>query len=87
MGILTWIIFGLIAGALAKLIMPGNQSNNWFTTIILGIVGAVIGGFIASSIGWGSVDGFNFRSMLVAIGGALLLLWIYSLLSRPRSRV
>lgn len=87
MGILTWIIFGLIAGALAKLIMPGNQSNNWFTTIILGIIGAVIGGFIASAIGWGSVDGFNFRSMLVAIGGALLLLWIYSLLSRPRSRV
>jgi len=86
MGILTWIILGLIAGALAKLIMPGDQSNNWFTTILLGIVGAVLGGFIASSLGWGTVDGFNFRSLLVAIGGSLLLLWIYALIAKPRTR-
>lgn len=86
MGLLTWIIFGLIAGALAKLIMPGDQSNNWLTTILLGIVGAVIGGFVASAIGWGSVDGFNFRSLLIAIGGSLVLLWIYAMVAKPRSR-
>jgi uncharacterized membrane protein YeaQ/YmgE (transglycosylase-associated protein family) len=87
MGIITWIILGLVAGALAKLIMPGDQSNSWIMTILLGIVGAVLGGFIASQLGWGTVDGFNFRSILVAIGGSLLVLWIYSMLTRSRSRV
>ena len=87
MGIITWIILGLVAGALAKLIMPGDQSNSWIMTILLGIVGAVLGGFIASQLGWGTVDGFNLRSILVAIGGSLLVLWIYSMLTRSRSRV
>ncbi len=87
MGILTWIIFGLLAGALAKLVMPGNQSNNWLTTILLGIVGAVVGGFIATALGFGGVSGFNMYSLLIAIGGSLLLLWLYATLNRPRSRV
>lgn len=82
MGILTWIIFGLIAGALAKLIMPGTQGGGWLMTIILGIVGAFVGGFIGKMIGWGDVNDFDFRSMLLAVGGALIVLWIYGMATK-----
>ncbi len=77
MGIIAWIIFGLIAGAIAKWIMPGEDPGGFVVTILLGIVGAVVGGFIGSAIGWGGIDGFDFRSFLLAVGGALLLLWAY----------
>ena len=82
MGILTWIIFGLIAGAIAKFIMPGNQGMGWLMTIILGIVGAFVGGWIGSMLGWGTVDEFDIKSMLLAVGGALLVLWIYGMATR-----
>ena len=61
MGILTWIIFGLIAGALAKLIMPGNQGMGWLMTIILGIVGAYVGAFVGQLLELGDVTGFNWE--------------------------
>lgn len=77
MGILAWILFGLIAGAIAKWIMPGKDPGGFIVTILIGIVGAVVGGFIGSALGFGSVEGFDFRSFLIAIGGALLLLFIY----------
>ncbi len=82
MGILTWIIFGLIAGALAKFIMPGNQNMGWLWTIILGIVGAYVGAFVGQLLGLGDVTGFNFGSMLLAIGGALIVLWLYGLATK-----
>ena len=77
MGILSWIVFGLIAGALAKWIMPGKDPGGIVVTILLGIAGAVVGGFIASLLGLGTVSGFNLWSFLVAVGGALLLLFGY----------
>ncbi|WP_373707305.1 GlsB/YeaQ/YmgE family stress response membrane protein [Kaistella sp.] len=82
MGILTWIIFGLIAGALAKFIMPGNQGMGWLLTIILGIVGAYVGAFIGQLLGLGDVTGFNIGSMFLAIGGALIVLWIYGMATK-----
>lgn len=82
MSILGWIVFGLIAGAIAKFIMPGAQGGGWLITIILGIVGAFVGGWIGTMLGWGSVDEFDFRSMLLAIGGALIVLWIYGMATR-----
>ena len=85
MGILTWIIFGLIAGALAKLIMPGNQGMGWLMTIILGIVGAMIGGWIGSMIFGVDVTGFNISSFLVAIGGAILVLFIFGAVTKGRN--
>ncbi|TAG08512.1 MAG: GlsB/YeaQ/YmgE family stress response membrane protein [Verrucomicrobia bacterium] len=77
MGILTWIVLGLIAGALAKFIMPGKDSGGILVTIIIGILGGVLGGFIGSQLGIGSVNAFDLRSILVATGGAVLLLIIF----------
>lgn len=77
MGILSWIIFGLIAGALGKWIMPGNDPGGIIVTIIIGIIGAVVGGFIGTLLGFGGISGFDFRSLIIAIVGALLCLFIY----------
>jgi uncharacterized membrane protein YeaQ/YmgE (transglycosylase-associated protein family) len=78
MGILAWIILGLIAGAIAKAIMPGRDPGGFIVTALIGIVGAVIGGFVGNMIfGIGGVSGVDLRSILIAVVGALLLLWIY----------
>jgi uncharacterized membrane protein YeaQ/YmgE (transglycosylase-associated protein family) len=77
MGILSWILFGLIAGAIGKLIMPGDDPGGIIVTILIGIVGAIVGGFIGSLIGFGGISGFDFRSLAIAIAGSLLLLFIY----------
>ncbi|HCA07335.1 MULTISPECIES: GlsB/YeaQ/YmgE family stress response membrane protein [unclassified Chryseobacterium] len=84
MGILTWIIFGLLAGAIAKMIMPGNQGGGWLITIILGIIGAFVGGAIGVYLlHWGDVTSFwNPRSWILAIGGALIVLWIYGMATK-----
>lgn len=82
MGIISWVVFGLIAGALAKWIMPGKDPGGCVVTSIIGIVGAVIGGFLASLLGFGGVAQFDFRSFAVAIVGSLLLLWVWRLLRR-----
>lgn len=82
MGILSWILFGLIAGALAKWIMPGEDPGGCVMTMVIGIVGAVVGGWIATMFGMGGIDGFNIGSLLVAVLGAVLLLWIYRLVTR-----
>jgi uncharacterized membrane protein YeaQ/YmgE (transglycosylase-associated protein family) len=82
MGILSWIVFGLIAGALAKLIMPGDDPGGVIITIIIGIVGAVIGGFIAVQLGYGDITSFGFQSLVSVIIGVLVLLGGYQLLRR-----
>lgn len=84
MGILTWIVLGLVAGALAKFIMPGDDPGGCIVTILLGIAGAVIGGFIGTRLGWGDVQGFDLRSIGLAVGGAFLLLLVFRLI-RGRS--
>lgn len=82
MGILSWIVFGIIAGALAKLLMPGDDPGGIIITVILGILGAVVGGFIAVQLGYGDISGFDFRSFVIAIIGGLVLLGGYRLLKR-----
>lgn len=82
MGILSWIIFGLIAGAVAKLVMPGDDPGGVIVTIVLGVVGALIGGFVATQLGYGDISGFDFRSFIIAILGVLVLLTGYRLLRR-----
>jgi uncharacterized membrane protein YeaQ/YmgE (transglycosylase-associated protein family) len=77
MGILSWIVLGLIVGALAKWIMPGDDPGGIFITILIGIAGALLGGFLSTALGFGAVDGFNFGSVVVAVLGSLLLLFGY----------
>jgi uncharacterized membrane protein YeaQ/YmgE (transglycosylase-associated protein family) len=85
-GLLTWIILGAIAGAIAKWIMPGDDPGGVIITILLGIAGALIGGFIASAIGLGGVEGLTFGSIIIAILGAVLLLFLYRLVTGRRAR-
>jgi len=77
MGYLYWIVFGLIAGILAKWIMPGKDPGGMIVTILIGIAGAFVGGFLGTRLGFGDVSGFDLRSFGLAIGGALLLLFGY----------
>lgn len=84
MGIISWIIFGLIAGGIAKLLMPGRDPGGCIITILIGVAGAIVGGFIGTALGFGGVEGFDFRSFLLAIVGASLLLWLYRVFRRPR---
>jgi uncharacterized membrane protein YeaQ/YmgE (transglycosylase-associated protein family) len=84
MGILSWIIMGLIVGALAKFLMPGEDPGGIIVTILIGVAGAFIGGFVGAKIGLGSVTGFNLGSIALATGGALLLLIIYRYVKRER---
>ena len=89
MGILSWIILGLIAGAIAKLLMPGRDPGGWIVTMLLGIVGAFIGGFIGRAL-WGSegVNGVNMGSIGLAVLGAVVLLLLYRLfVGRGRSSI
>jgi uncharacterized membrane protein YeaQ/YmgE (transglycosylase-associated protein family) len=84
-GILAWILFGLIAGGLAKLIMPGKDPGGCLVTIAIGIAGALLGGFLGQSIfKTGPVTGFNLPSLAIAVIGSILLLAIYRLLVRRR---
>ena len=86
MGILGWIVLGLIAGAIAKLIMPGDDPGGIIVTMLLGILGAVIGGFIGSRIfGIGLQSFWNLQTWIVAIIGSLILLIIYRLIVGRRT--
>jgi len=83
MGILSWLVMGLIAGVLAKFIMPGKDPGGIIVTILIGIAGAFVGGFISSKfLGYGSVSGFNLNSLLIAVGGAVVLLAVFRLIKK-----
>ncbi|WP_054176272.1 GlsB/YeaQ/YmgE family stress response membrane protein [Citrobacter sp. CtB7.12] len=83
MGIIAWIVFGLIAGVIAKLIMPGRDGGGFILTCILGIVGAVVGGWLATMFGiGGTISSFNLHSFLVAVVGAIVVLVVYRLVRR-----
>ena len=82
MGWFAWIIFGFIAGTLAKWIMPGKDPGGFIVTILIGIAGAVVGGYLGNMFFATSVSGFNFSSLFVSVGGAVLLLWVYRLIKK-----
>ena len=83
MGIIGWILLGLLAGAIAKLILPGDDPGGIIVTTLIGIAGALVGGFIASALDVGDIDEFfDIGTWLIAIGGALLLLVLYRVFTR-----
>lgn len=85
MGIIGWIILGLIAGAIAKLILPGKQGGGWLITLVLGVVGAILGGFIGSAIfGVGINEFWSLSTWLLAIGGSIIVLLVYGFLTKGR---
>ncbi len=86
MGIISWIIFGLIAGTLAECILPGKDPGGIIVKIIVGIIGAFIGGFIGTRIfGLQGVTGFNLHSFIIAIVGAIVLLLLYRMVVKRTS--
>jgi uncharacterized membrane protein YeaQ/YmgE (transglycosylase-associated protein family) len=85
MGVIAWIVLGLIAGAIAKAIMPGRDPGGILVTMLIGIVGAFLGGFLGSLITGTGLTGFSVWSIVLAIVGALLLLWIYRMTTRSRT--
>lgn len=82
MGILAWILFGLVVGIIAKLLMPGRDPGGFIVTILLGIAGALLGGFLGQSMGW-YAEGES-AGWIVSILGAILLLALYRMLVRRR---
>jgi len=82
MGLFSWIVMGLIVGVLAKFIMPGKDPGGLIVTILIGIAGAFVGGFVGSRLGLGTVTGFNIGSLALAVGGALILLFVYRRLKK-----
>jgi uncharacterized membrane protein YeaQ/YmgE (transglycosylase-associated protein family) len=81
---LYWILLGLIAGTLAKFLVPGRDPSGCIITILLGIIGALIGGFLGTRLGWGTVTAgeFDFRSVALATLGAIVLLLLGRLIRR-----
>ncbi len=84
MSIIAWLILGLIAGFIGSKIV-NNSGQGVLIDIVLGIVGAVVGGFLFSLIGAAPVTGFNIYSLIVAVVGAVVVLWIYHAITGRRS--
>lgn len=83
MSILSWILVGLVAGILAKVIMPGRDPGGCIVTMLIGIAGALVGGFLVGLVGGGDlITGFNIPTIVVATLGAIVLLLLYRLLFR-----
>ncbi len=87
MGIIGWIVLGLLAGAIAKAILPGKQGGGWIITLILGVVGALLGGFLGSALFNIGLETFwSIQTWLLAIGGAIIVLLIYGMFTRKGRR-
>jgi uncharacterized membrane protein YeaQ/YmgE (transglycosylase-associated protein family) len=87
MNLFTWVLFGLLAGGIAKLIFPGKDPGGCLVTMGIGILGALLGGLMGTTIfGWGTVTGFNTKSMAIAVAGSLVLLSLFRLIAWRRPR-
>jgi uncharacterized membrane protein YeaQ/YmgE (transglycosylase-associated protein family) len=85
MGIISWILLGLIAGALAKFILPGKQPGGFIVTTLIGIAGAVVGGFLGQFIGLGKVGSFDLGGIFIATVGAIVLLVIWGMIIKRKA--
>lgn len=90
MGLLTWILVGLVAGLIAEFLLGGGPGGmglrGLVITVVLGVVGAIIGGFISTRLGYGDVTGFNVRSLVIATGGAILVVLVWQQLGAGGGR-
>lgn len=81
-GLIAWIGMGLIAGILAKFLLPGRDPGGIFITIVVGILGAMLGGWIGTQVGIGSVNDFSLKSIGIATGGSIILLVLYRMFKK-----
>jgi uncharacterized membrane protein YeaQ/YmgE (transglycosylase-associated protein family) len=87
MGLIAWIVLGLIAGVIAKALMPGKDPGGCIVTILIGIVGALLGGFLSTALGYGGLTGtLDWRSLIIAVLGSIVLLAIWRLIRGRRYR-
>lgn len=84
MGIISWISLGLVAGALAKFIMPGKDPGGCLVTIVLGVIGAMVGGFLGTFVGLGKVESFDLGGIFIATVGAIVVLLIWRLIQKKK---
>lgn len=82
MGILSWIVVGLLAGLIAKALMPGKDPGGIIITILIGIAGAMLGGLVSAGLGLGGLAGYSLRTLIIAVVGSLLLLLLYRMVFR-----
>jgi len=82
MGLLSWIVMGLLAGLLGRFLLPGRDAAGCILTTLIGVVGAVVGGFVATYLGYGGISGFDFRSLVIATLGAIVFLLLLRLIRR-----
>lgn len=82
MGLLSWVVFGLVTGAIARFFVPGSGVYGLVVTAVIGVVGALVGGFIGAQLGIGGIDGFDLRSIAIAVGGSVILLLGYRAVGR-----
>lgn len=86
MGILGFLVLGLIAGAIAKAILPGNQGGGWLATLVLGVIGAIVGGWLGSIVfNRGLNDFFDLQTWIVAILGSLVVLVVWGFVTKRRA--
>lgn len=85
LGLISWVLFGLVAGIVAKFLMPGKDPGGCIITSLIGIAGALLGGFIATALGFGGVAAWDLRSFVIAVIGAILLLLIYRMVRGRRA--
>lgn len=82
MGLISWILMGLLAGLLGRFLLPGQDRAGCIVTTLLGVAGALVGGFLASYLGYGGLSGFDVRSLIIATLGSILVLLLLRLLRR-----
>lgn len=84
MNIASWVVLGLLAGGIAKLLMPGKDPGGCLVTIGIGVLGALLGGLLGTTVfKWGTVTGFDLKSLGIAVAGSLVLLALVRLVARP----
>lgn len=84
MGLIAWIVLGGIAGLIAKALMPGKDPGGCIITVIIGVVGALLGGFLATALGFGGLSGLDWRSLVIAVIGSFVLLAILKMIRGRR---
>jgi uncharacterized membrane protein YeaQ/YmgE (transglycosylase-associated protein family) len=82
MGIISWILLGLVAGALAKFILPGKDPGGCLITMVLGIIGAMVGGFLGTFVGLGKIESFDLGGIFIATVGAIVVLLVWRLIQK-----